>query len=76
MAHYTYEFIKAMAVGEDDNYAETVLTLERGDTAYCGASTKWDWAGPGTVTYAIYPTGWNESYEGVHRVPKVQEDTK
>jgi hypothetical protein len=71
MAHFSEEDIKARATPIGDGWSKLTLALEDGDTAYCGASTKWKWAGPGTVTYMIHPSGDTEVYDDVvRRVPR------
>ena len=57
MAHYTYNDILERALPIGNGYTETVLELEEGDTADNPASTKWVFAGPGTVGYLIHPSG-------------------
>ncbi len=58
--HYGPEQIIDLAKPAGNGWTRTELTLQEDDTAHCGASTKWQWKGPGTVTYLIHPSGWTE----------------
>lgn len=57
--HYGHADI--LAAGEDigEGWTKAVITLEPGDTAHSGLSSKWDFAGPGEVTYLMHPSGWH-----------------
>lgn len=57
--HYSHADILELAQCIGEGWKRTTLTLEEGDTAHSGLSTKWDFAGPGEVTYLIHPSGWH-----------------
>lgn len=59
--HYTHDDI--MAAGEDlgERWSKAIITLNADDTAHSALSTKWDFAGPGTVEYLMHPSGWQVS---------------
>lgn len=65
--HYTSTDIVAQAEPAGNGWSKAVLKLAEGDTAYSGVSAKYDWRGPGTVTYMIHGSGWTITPEGVTR---------
>lgn len=64
---FTGEDLKARATDLGDGWSQCVLVLEAGDVAPSGVSTKYDWQGPGTVTYLMHAAGWTVTPDGVTR---------
>lgn len=58
MSHHTAGDILRAAEPTEGGWRRLQLTLAEGDTADSGTSTKWAYAGPGTVEYLIHPSGW------------------
>ena len=57
--HYDHQAI--MDAGEDigEGWKKAVITLGPEDSAYSAVSTKYDFKGPGEVTYMMHPSGWD-----------------
>lgn len=58
MTHYDFDSILATAHDIGEGWRKNEIKLVEGDTAYNPGSTKWNFAGPGVVTYFIHPSGW------------------
>lgn len=56
--HHTMQNIMDASTDIGDGWRRTALRLAPGDTAPDATSTKWQFAGPGSVEYLIHPTGW------------------
>ena len=57
--HYGHQDILDAAEDIGDGWRKAVITLTGEDTVYSGLSGKWDFRGPGTVTYMMSPAGWH-----------------
>lgn len=57
--HYTQQDIQDRATDAGNGWTKAVIELGKDDTAHSAVSTKWDFAGPGTVAYMIHPSGWD-----------------
>lgn len=56
--HYRRADILAAGADLGDGWSKAVITLGKGDTAHSALSSKWDFAGPGTVEYVMHPSSW------------------
>lgn len=66
--HYDLGLIMAEAEDLGEGHRKAVVNLKKGDTAASALSEKWVFAGPGTVTYWMHPSGWDiEPSETVKR---------
>ncbi|MGW0245080.1 hypothetical protein ACWDYH_00420 [Nocardia goodfellowii] len=59
MKHYSEAEILEAAHGIGENWKKTVISLGTKETAYRPDSTKWDYLGPGEITYRVHPSGWS-----------------
>lgn len=70
MTHHSSTDITAAAEDIGEGWSRATVILRKGDTCHNPGSTKWVFAGPGTVTFAIHATGWGiEASEGLTRKP-------
>lgn len=57
--HYTRKDIMAAGIDIGDGWTRAEIVLENGDTADSALSSKWQFAGPGTVEYLMHRSGWH-----------------
>lgn len=57
--HYTGKMILDTATDIGEGWRRTELTLTGDDTADSAVSSKWNFRGPGAVTYLIHASGWH-----------------
>ncbi|QDH93038.1 hypothetical protein SEA_STEPHIG9_93 [Mycobacterium phage Stephig9] len=56
--HYSWQDIMDKSRDLGEGWRRTDLVLGEEDTAHSALSTKWDFQGPGEVTYMIHASGW------------------
>lgn len=57
--HYTQQDIIDRSHTLGSGWTKATVELGVGDTTESAVSTKWDYVGPGTVTYMIHASGWD-----------------
>lgn len=56
--HYSHQDIVDNARDLGEGWSRTDLVLGEEDTAHSALSSKWDFQGPGEITYMMHASGW------------------